>query len=414
MSLELQNKLRSRIIEACLHFLFYFLDFTERSIKKSKFVYMVYRTCEKLYPEKLFSFFDGFELEKKSRIFANIFAPEILILAYLIYISLSSYRISNLSLFVVFSSFIFFEGGRKLGIRKSEIKLNENMKKITLLLFLISLIFLFLDLNYAKAIPLFTPSLRRNLNVFYTSLAFLLPPACIFFIAYAGKNFEKKEARIYSSAVFILSLFLISLLGFRTQIMVLILGSIIAARLSRLINAFEVFFGLILAILALIFFSYLRASSEGSAFFLFNTISSRIGITLGIFDFVVHRFFPFGASRGYATLAIFSSFIPGFPGPKLGPRTFLANMLFGIRGISMTSTLLGLPFLDFGIFGAWLCMLLLGYILSSAYNLAKSGKELATGVYSLLLAYAIAGIETGIADFIVVVFFTASYLALRR
>lgn len=210
-----------------------------------------------------------------------------------------------------------------------------------------------------------------------------------------------------------LSFFLISLLGFRTQIMVIILGSVIAARLSRIISSFEVFLGFVLATFALLFFSYLRASAEG-AFFVLNIIGSRIGITLGIFDFTVRRFFPFGASKGYATLAIFSSFIPGLPGPKLGPRTMLANMLFGIREISMTSTLLGLPFLDFGIFGAWLIMLLLGYVLGSAYNAAKSGKELGIGIYALLLAYAIVGIETGIADFIVVVFFVAGYLGLRK
>jgi len=409
-------KLESRIFDKILSHFLLFLDSLENSIANSGFLKVLYKISEKIYPEKIIDKIDSIKIEKRSTIFASIFAPEIIFSAvYLGYISLSSYRISNLSLFSIFLGIASFLIGRRYALKEyREIYLNKSSKKIAAALMFVGFIFLILDIRYAGAVPLLNPDARRRLNVFYTALAQLLPIGAIIAISFAGKNFDKRKARIYTAFILLFSLAFIALLGYRTQILVTLLGAIIAMYFTNIITPFEVTFGFLGASFVLIAASYVRAVSEGSAFSLLEIMSSRIGITMGVYDFIVRRFFPFGANKGYVLLASFSSFIPGFPGPKMGPRTIVASTLFDITDVSMTSTLLGTVFLDFGILGIAVFMLVLGYVLGSAYNASCKRDELGVAMYALLLTYALIGVETGIVDFNVIMLFAISYLILRR
>jgi uncharacterized membrane protein len=87
--------------------------------------------------------------------------------------------------------------------------------------------------------------------------------------------------------------------------------------------------------------------------------------------------------------------------------------LFGITGISVTSTMLGTIVLDLGIIGVVLFMFLLGHVLGTAYGASKTGSAMAMGVYSVLLAYSLVGIETGLVDFNVLMMFLFGYILLR-
>jgi len=409
-------KFESRIFENALQGFLIFLEKLELSITNSAFFKILYSMAEKIYPEKIIDKIDSIKIEKRSTIFTNIFAPEILfMLVYLGYISLSSYRISNTALFSIFLSIVFFIVGRRYSLKEyGEIYLSKSAKKITIAMLFIGFIFLILDIRYAGALPLLNPDVRRRLNVFYTALAQLLPIGAVIAVSFAGKNFDKKKARIYSVFLLFFSLAAISLLGYRTQILVTFLGIIIAMYFTGIITPFEVTFGFIGAAFVLAAASYVRAFAEGSAFSLLEIAGTRIGITMGVYDFIVKRFFPFGADKGYVLLASFSSFIPGLPGPKRGPRTIVATALFDITDVSMTSTILGTVFLDFGIAGIAVFMLVLGYVLGSAYNAALKKDALGIAVYALLLTYSLIGIESGIVDFNVLVLFAASYLVLRK
>ncbi len=168
----------------------------------------------------------------------------------------------------------------------------------------------------------------------------------------------------------------------------------------------------ILALLGIIFVGYSRAILQGSPIGPLQDIGARVGLTLSVYDYLVKRFMPFGANKGYTFLASFSSFIPGIPGPRLGPRTIVAQ-LFGVTGISMTSTLLGTIVLDLGIIGIILFMLILGQILGTAHGAAKGGGSMGIGAYSVLLAYTLVGIETGLVDFNVLMMFLFGYLVVR-
>jgi oligosaccharide repeat unit polymerase len=281
----------------------------------------------------------------------------------------------------------------------------------------VGLAFLLLDLYSVGGIPLFNPVARGRLIVIYTMLAELIPPGGILLIAYIGEEYKKgrldlKQARIISLSIFLTSLVLISTLGFRTQIIVTILGSFIAMYFTGIVGFVEVISSFVVAGLGIVLLGYYRAVIQGSPIGILDVIRARIGLTLSVYDFLVKRFMPYGANKGYTLLASFSSFIPGFPGPRLGPRTIVAR-LFGITGISVTSTLLGTIVLDLGFIGIVLFMLILGHVLGASYRAAKTGCALGIGIYSLLLAYSLVGIETGLVDFNVIMMFFAGYLVLR-
>ncbi|MEE9564587.1 MAG: hypothetical protein V3V63_02645, partial [Candidatus Hydrothermarchaeaceae archaeon] len=100
------------------------------------------------------------------------------------------------------------------------------------------------------------------------------------------------------------------------------------------------------------------------------------------------------------------------PGPRLGPRTIVARM-YGVQDISMTSTLFGTVVLDFGIPGIAVFAVCLGFVVGLAYNAMKNTRgALPTGIFSLLIAYTLVGIETGLVDLIVFVLFFTSFLIL--
>ncbi len=372
-----------------------------------------------VYPAAVFDFVDRKNSGQKSLIAKNIFSPVVIIpLVYALFISMSTYRISNLALLTIGAGLIFFYIGYRLSnFSFQRIRMDLSTRRLGVFFFYTGLFFLTIDLLSAGEIPLFNPSARLRLVVHYTMLAQLIPPGGIFIIAWFGGQYKKglldiRSARVNAFLTLFVTLLLISSLGFRTQIIVAFLGGFIAMYLTGLVGFVEVLFGLGFAGLGIAGLGYYRAVVQGSPIAFSEVLGARIGLTLSVFDYLVQRFMPFGANKGYTLLATFSSLIPGIPGPRLGPRTIVAR-LFGIIGISITSTLLGTIVLDLGIVGVALFMLLLGHVLGTGYRAAKTGAPLAIGIYAVLLAYTIVGIETGLVDFNVVVMFLAGYMLLR-
>jgi oligosaccharide repeat unit polymerase len=391
----------------------------ENSTRDSKILAGVISFLNFIYPQRMLGQIDAFNQRQRSFLSRNIFSPLVIFpIIYVLFISISNYRLSNTALLTVGIGLLFFYiGARYSSYTIKEIKLNDKTKRIGIFFFAIGLVFLAADLIKAQAIPLLFPSARSRLVVLYTMLAQLIPPGGIFLIAYFGEKYRKGEmelrrARINALLIFFMTVVLISTLGFRTQIVLTIYGSFIAMYLMGLVGFVEVIFSLGLVGFLVVFLGYLRALMQGSPIGFFEVIGARVGLTLSVFDFLVKRFMPFGANKGYTFLASFSSFIPGIPGPRLGPRTIVAR-LFGITGISVTSTLLGTIVLDMGIIGVILFMFVLGHVLGTAYKAAKTGFALGVGIYSVLLAYALVGIETGLVDFNVLSMFIGGYLLLR-
>ncbi len=394
-----------------------FAGFLENAFLKS-WTYAISRQMPRLYPVRIWGAFDSANTRLKSSI--DIFNPIFIFpLVYLAFVCVSTYRPTNLALFSIFVGIAFFAAGTRLSnrVKIKNIALESESERIAILLITVGVLALVYDIFQAGAVPLLKPTAKRYLNVTLTTLAMILVPGGILAISSIGKRMQMgkislNEARIYSLAILLATTILISLLGYRTQIIVSLLGCSIAMYYSRLIGVAEVIVSFFSALLAISLAGYYRALAEGSYIGLFDVVGRRTGLTLSIYDSLVNRFYLFGANHGTTLLATFSSFFHFIPGPRLGPRTIVARM-YGVQDISMTSTLFGTVVLDFGIPGIAVFAVCLGFVVGLAYNAMKNTRgALPTGIFSLLIAYTLVGIETGLVDLIVFVLFFISFLIL--
>ncbi len=356
---------------------------------------------------------------KEGWVAKNLFNPLFIFPAvYLAVLGLSTYRVSNLALFSILFGVLFFSGGALASGRLSfKARYSQrDAEKATALLLSLGLFCLSADLFRAGNIPLFHPEVRRNLSVLYTMGASLLVPGGILAISLVGAQTRSgklglREARVHSIALVIAITGLISLLGYRTQTVVSLLGCAFAMYASGIIGLSEIVMAFLGALFGISWIGHMRAATQGAATGLSGVIGSRLGLTLSVYDLLLHRFWPLGVNRGYTLLATFSSFLWFVPGPRLGPRTIVARMVGIEKNISITSTLLGTVILDFGIVGIALFMLALGFVLGSSYRAANQTRApVPIAVYSLLLAYSLVGIETGLVDFNVALFFVAGFV----
>ncbi len=374
------------------------------------------RATKALYPRRVWGIFEYVNPRLKSTF--DIFHPLFIFpLVFAGFIAISSYRVSNLALASILIGIGFFSLGvlasRRFKFR--ELAIEANLERFTAFLLLVGITSLIYDVMQTGSIPLLDPAARRQLSVPYTMLASLTVPGGILLISLLGKRHQRDElsiaeARVYALITMLIITALMSLLGYRTQIIVSLLGSAIAMYYSRLIGKSEILLSFILAFIAISAFGYYRALAQGSSVEFLDIIGKRVGLTLSIYDALVERFWAFGANKGTVFLATISSFLSFVPGPRLGPRTIVAQ-IYGVKDVSITSTLYGTVVLDFGIPGIALFSLLLGFVLGTAYMAVKQTRgALSVGIFSLLLAYALVGIETGLVDFNVAVFFFAGFL----
>lgn len=391
--------------------------FLENSFFNSK-IHAFLPLLLRLYPRRIWGIFDLANARIKSKI--DIFNPIVIFpLVYLAFVSLSSYRPTNLGLFSIVVGIFFFAAGCRLSnrIKIKNTVLESGSGQVAILLLFIGVLALVYDLFQAGAVPLLKPAAKRHLNVTLTMLSMILVPGGILAISSIGRKMQQgkislNEARVYSLAILLSTTFLIALLGYRTQIIVSLLGCSIAMHCSKVMGVTEVLASFFLAISSISLVGYTRSLAEGSSISLTDVLGSRIGLTLSIYDSLVNRFFFWGANHGTTLLATVSSFFHFIPGPRLGPRTIVARM-YGVQDISMTSTLFGTVVLDFGIIGIMAFALLLGFVIGLSYYAMKNTKgAIPTGIFSLLLAYTIVGIETGLVDLIVFIFFFTSFLIL--
>ncbi|NOZ76305.1 MAG: oligosaccharide repeat unit polymerase [Euryarchaeota archaeon] len=394
--------------------------FLAQSVRSSRAVGWAGRLAS-LYPGRAWSLLDCANRRVKTgRI--QVFHPLFIFpFVYLAFLSVSTYRPSNLALISVAVGVIAFSAGVLLSrrIEFGEIFLEDRLEEVAAGLSAIGALFLLLDLIHAGAVPLLDPAAKRGLSVLYTMLASLLVPGGIAAIAVLGRRLEEgrltlARARMYGVGVLLLTTVLIGLLGFRTQIIVSILGCGTALYLVGIIGITEVLSSFFLAVLAISSVGYLRALREGTSIGFFEVIGRRAGLTLSVYDSLVSRFWVFGVNRGSVAWATFSSFFHFLPGSRLGPRTMVAR-IFGVQNISVTSTLYGTVVLDFGIPGIILFSLLLGFVIGLAYHAyKKTGSPLAAGIYAFLLAYTLVGVETGLVDLNVFLYFAAGALILVK
>jgi oligosaccharide repeat unit polymerase len=259
-----------------------------------------------------------------------------------------------------------------------------------------------INIFYVGAVPLFIPSVRTKLIPWLSYTAFLIVPACIIKVSDSLLNRRNMDALFW----FLAGLLLISLLGYRTEIFALLLGAMISAYYIKghRINTKSVLrYGLLFLVIAvLINIAVVHFRNMPLASFM-----DRIAMTTGIFSLISEEMglTAFGVGGGAAHASILSS-LKIIPGSRIGPRTFISNM-FGITETSTTPTILGLPFVDFGIAGIIVFGIILGLLYGSGYKTLTQRNVDILPVHALLMAFLILSIETGIADMIVILYLLA-------
>ncbi|AEC51542.1 hypothetical protein PNA2_0626 [Pyrococcus sp. NA2] len=293
--------------------------------------------------------------------------PLLIPILLVLFVSLGLARIKTIAVVVLFSLFFVYgyKKGENFGTPRREIKVRDEILEIALLISLLLVVYQILEL---WQIPLLNPSIRTHLNPKITMLTYLLGLPSSVYLTIKGR----KIGLLYPLAV--------SLYAYRTPL----LASIIALALPFLEKRREDS-GTIIALgglgIALLFaISYLR----GDLSFI-----TRVVGTTSVLDVIVKRCSVTGFYKGELQLAGINSYLTGGP----GARILIAKYL-GISGVTITATLIGGPYLDFGLL-ATIEMLLLGFY----YGITKRLKsEVGRAFYYSTLAYGIVGVETGILD----------------
>ena len=402
----------------------------EKSFKKSLLFTMIFsigRFIEEqwvnsyfksLYPSESFlSFF------KKNKIIKNhIFHPIIVILVFAIFLLLSINSISpdlQITLSIAFIAFIigsvlvpkyFFKNTTP----SSFIKLNPNdVYSIGFCLILVGIIFFFLSVASVGGLPILKPSLRYELKPILTMPVFLIIPGIgllgsVYLDRFKSNALSRSQARFrFLVLVALGSIFLISL-GYRTPIIAVLLMMIIIGYYGKILAVWEVVIGALVGVSMIIGIGYFRSVGEfaittnTSPFY---TLQSRADFTLNVLNLLNYISGNFGLKHGALTL----SAIPGTT--ELGPRMTIGQLIAWRTEVTVTPTLIGPMLVDFGKVGVAMGMGFLGFIIGIGYKILQKTKDsFYLAIYALLLTYTILGIETGILDIQVIIYFILGFL----
>ncbi|ENN95607.1 hypothetical protein J422_06962 [Methanocaldococcus villosus KIN24-T80] len=266
------------------------------------------------------------------------------------------------------------------------------------LLLIIGFVSVVIDLILSGSIPLFDPLSRRFLNVYLTTLSHLFIVG--YAIILATENIDKKRAIIYT---IIFSIF-ISLLGYRTNVLALLLSSFAVLYYKGELKKRELLIFGIIIFSILLTLSILRLMFLGA---LGNPILSRISLTMSIYDIIYNHYNDmFYGFLHYA--AIMSYF-----GHSVGPRYFIAKTL-NIEGVTITPTVVGAIIADYGVLAIIPYFGFLGIFLGFLYKLAKRLRGIYLGIFGVLFAYTLISVESGILDLDVIIYYIFGILLCLR
>ena len=253
--------------------------------------------------------------------------------------------------------------------------------------FLISLLLIALQIFMIRKVPLLASSARHLLNPHLTALTYVLGVPSSVYLFSKGK----KYSLVYP--------FLVALYGYRTPVLVSFLA-FGAAYFERMNFRLKHLVSFSLTILVgLVGIALLRGET-------LSTQLVRVQATTSVLDVIINKTPWHGFYHGYLQWAGIRSYILG----GYSPRVLVARFLYVMTGVSITPTLLGGMYLDFGLFS-----IIEGFLLGMYYGMISKAKNLLLKViYYTTIAYGIVGVETGILDLPVYVFFFVGLYALIR
>ena len=371
---------------------------------------------KKLYPDENFLSFLNNHLILKH----HIFNPLIVLFLFSLFLILSITSPSHSLVITLAIGFIAFFIGSALLPRYI---LNENLDNILkfdkrdvysigFCLVLISIVFFFISIASVGGIPLLRPSIRYLLRPIFTMPVFLIiPGTCLIASSYL-KDFQDNiitRSQIRFRFLFLLALncaFLL-LLGYRTPLLAAFLILIIIGFYGNVISLWEVVIGALIGVSAIIGIGYFRSLGEltiTSSTSPLYTLQSRADFTLHVLNLLDFVGGNFGVTHGQLLAS-------AIPGSDLGPRMMVGRLIAWRTEVTVTPTLIGQMVADFGKVGVAFEMCILGFILGIGFKIMKKTQDyFYIGIYSLILTYSILGIETGILDIQVLLYFAIAIL----
>ena len=389
-------------------FIFTILEFIENRWVNSFF--------KGLYPGENFLSF----LNKNQILKNHIFNPLIVLFLFALFLLLSMNRPSNSLVLTLAIAFIgFFIGSMILPrylFNKNHGKIVEFKRKdiysIGFCITLLSIVFFFICIASVGGIPLLKPSIRYLLKPVLTMPVFLIiPGTCLIASAYLKDFQDEKITRSQARFRFIFLLAIdcafLLLLGYRTPLLAAFLIIIIMGFYGNIVSLWEVVVGAVVGIGAIIGIGYFRSLGEmtiTSSTNPFYTLQSRADFTLHVLNLLDFLGGNFGLTHGHLLAS-------SIPGSDLGPRMMVGKLIAWRTEVTVTPTLIGQMVVDFGKVGVFFEMCILGFILGIGFKIMRITKNyFYIGIYSLILTYAILGIETGILDIQVLLYFAIAVI----
>ena len=366
---------------------------------------------KKLYPNENFLSF----LNKNNILKNHIFNPLIVLFLFALFLLLSLNAPSTSLAITLLIGFLAFFIGSAILPRHI---FNNNLENIVkfdkkdiyslgFCLLLISIVFFFVSIATVGGIPLLKPSIRYLLKPAFTMPVFLIIPGTCLIASSFLKDFQDNEitrsqVRFRFLLLLIINCAVLLLLGYRTPLLAAFLVLIIMGFYGNIISLWEVVIGAVLGVGAIIGIGYFRSLGEftiTSSTSPIYTLQSRADFTLHVLNLLDFIGGNFGITHG----KLLASAIPG---SDLGPRMMVGKLIAWRTEVTVTPTLIGQMVTDFGKVGVAVGMCFLGFILGIGFKLMKITRNyFYIGIYSLILTYAILGIETGILDIQVLLYF---------
>ena len=370
---------------------------------------------KKLYPGENFLNFLN-----KNRILKNhIFNPLIVLFIFAIFLLLALNSVSTslaITLMLAFAGFFigsavipryFLNDTRNI----LEFK-RRDMYSIGFCLILISIVFFFVSIASVGGIPLLKPSIRYLLKPALTMPVFLIiPGTCLvassYLKDYQDEKITRSQARFRFIFLLAMDCALLLLLGYRTPLLAAFLVIIIIGFYGNIVSLWEVVIGALVGVGAIIGIGYFRSLGEltiTSSTSPIYSLQTRADFTLHVLNLLDFIGGNFGVTHGHMLAS-------SIPGSDLGPRMMVGKLIAWRTEVTITPTLIGQMVVDFGKVGVFVEMTILGFILGIGFKLMHKTKNyFYIGIYSLILTYAILGVETGLLDIQVLVYFAIAIL----
>ncbi|MDO5832839.1 MAG: oligosaccharide repeat unit polymerase family protein [Methanobrevibacter sp.] len=354
-------------------------------------------------------------LNKNQILKSYIFHPLIVLVLFAMFLLLSMNRPSDslvITLLIGFAAFFigstllpkYFFNDNTQNLIKFE---KRDIYSIGFCLTLVSIVFFFISIASVGGIPLLKPSIRYLLKPIFTMPVFLIiPGTCLIASAYLKDYQDEKITRSQARFRFLFLLAIdcafLLLLGYRTPLLAAFLILIIMGFYGNIVSLWEVVVGALIGVGAIVGIGYFRSLGEmtiTASTSPIYTLQSRADFTLHVLNLLDFIGGNFGITHGQLLAS-------SIPGSDLGPRMMVGKLIAWRSEVTITPTLIGQMVIDFGKFGVAVEMLILGFFLGIGFKLMRITKNyFYIGIYSLILTYSILGIETGILDIQVLLYF---------